>query len=374
MATYYVRTPANGGSDANAGTSTSTAWATFGKAFSASGFTSGDTVYVEPGVYRETVTALNTSPTTRAYVIGDYNGAIFGTVGEVRLTSFTTSDDAAGSTTTLLNMNTRDNITLRGIRFEGVGRCIDVNSGSTFIDVEDCVIVGQGSGAIAFTSASSTALNCNLRRCIIWGLSDAVLITPNLAGSNIVLNMNIENCMITATGNRGINFSSSGTAATASACTVEDCTIHAPTGIQSAASRYSTSSGIQVLNTLFYLCTTGINAGTAGQISENFCRYAMCSTPTSNITTNGAQSNLVGNLSIDMGSAFLYDKTPRTPWYMPYVSGIIQGDGTATGTPTNDIHGTTRPSPPSIGVSEITTLYTSSGLKTHPGMTGGIRG
>ena len=365
MATYYVRTPANGGSDANAGTSTSTAWATFTKAFSASGFTSGDTVYVEPGVYRETVTALNTSPTTRAYVIGDYTGAIFGTVGEVRLTSFTTSDDAAGSTSTLLNMNTRDNITLRGIRFEGVGRCIDVNSGSTFIDVEDCVIVSQNTGAIAFTSASSTALNCNLRRCIVWGLSDAVLITPNLAGSNIVLNMNIENCMITATSNRGINFSSSGTAATASAITVENCTIHAPTGIQSAASRYSTSSGIQVLNTLFYLCATGINAGTAGQVSENFCRYAMCSTPTTNITTNGANSNLVGNLNIDMGMSFLYDYTPRMPWYMPYVTNIINGDGTATGTPTDDIHGTTRSSPPSIGVSEQTTLYTG-GLAANP--------
>jgi hypothetical protein len=373
VATYYVRTPANGGSDANAGTSTSTAWATFTKAFSASGFTSGDTVYVEPGVYRETVTALNTSPTTRAYVIGDYNGAIFGTVGEVRLTSFTTSDDAAGSASTLLNMNTRKNITLRGIRFEGVGRCIDVNSGATFIDVEDCVIVSQASGAIAFTSASSTALNCNLRRCIIFGISDAVLITPNLAGTSITLNMAIENCMITATTNRGINFSvSGGTTTVATGCTVNDCTIHAPTGIQASASRYT--SGIAVLNTLFYLCSTGISAGSTGQVTENYCRYALVSTPTSSITTNGVNSNLVGNLNIDMGMSFLYDYTPRMPWYMPYVANIINGDGTATGTPTDDIHGTTRPSPPSIGASEQTTLYSLGGLMLHPGMTGGMRG
>jgi hypothetical protein len=374
MATYYVRTPANGGSDAAAGTSTSTAWATFTKAFSVTGFTSGDTVYVEPGVYRETVTALNTSPTTRAYVIGDYAGSIFGTIGEVRLTSFTTSDDAAGSTTTLLNLNTRDFITLRGIRLEGVGRCIDIPSGSTNIDVEDCILVSQNSGAVAFSSSSSTALNCNLRRCIVFGISDAVLITPNLNGSSIVLNMNIENCMITATTNRGINFSNSGTTSTASGCTVKNCTIFAPTGIQSAANRYSTSSGITVTNTLFCICTTGISAGTSGQITEDYCRYALVSTPTTNISPNGTNSNLVGNLSLDMGSSFLYDLTPRMPWYMPYVANIINGDGTATGMPTDDIHGTTRASPPAVGASEQTTLYSTGGLLTHPGMTGGMRG
>lgn len=373
MATYYVRTPANGGNDANAGTSTSTAWATFTKVFSASGFTTGDTVYVEPGVYREVVTALNTSPTTRAYVIGDYDGAIFGTVGEVRWTSYTTDDDTAGSTTTLLNMNARDNITIRGIRFEACGRAIDNGAGSTFNDIEDCVIVAQGTGAVAFTSGNTVALNCNLRRCIIHALSDAVLVTPNTTNGNLVVNINIENCVITARTNRGINFSNSGGANTASGCTVENCTISAPTGIASTASRYSTAGGIQVLNCLIYLCSSGVAAGTSGQIVMTNTRTAMCSTPTTSIATNTAGSN--GNASIDNGASFLYDLTPRCPWYMPYITGIIAGDGTATGAPTDDVHGTTRPNPPAAGASEITTLYTTGGgLKTHPGMTGGIRG
>jgi len=373
MATYYVRTPANGGSDAAAGTSTSTAWATFTKAFSSTGFTSGDTVYVEPGVYRETVTALNTSPTTRAFVIGDYSGAIFGTVGEVRLTSFTTSDDAAGTTTTLLNLNSRDNITLRGIRFEGVGRCIDVNAGAVSIDIEDCVIVGKATGAVAFSSSAATALNCNLRRSFIFGVQDPVLITPNISTANTVLNMNIENCVIAGSSQRGIFFSTTGSGFTISGCTVKNCTIMAPTGMASSATSYSTG-GISVLNCLFYLCVTGISSGTSNQISEDYCRYALVSTPTVGITTNGANSNLVGNLSVDMGSSFLYDLSPRKPWYMPYVTNIINGDGTATGTPTDDIHQTTRPSPPAIGASEQTTLYSTGGLLTHPGMTGGMRG
>jgi len=368
MATYYVRTPANGGSDAAAGTSIATAWATFTKAFSASGFTSGDTVYVEPGVYRQTVTALNTSPTTRAFVIGDYTGAIFGTAGEVRWSGFLTTDDAAGTGTTLLNMNTRDNITIRGIRMESVSRCIDVPSGSINIDIEDCVLINQSQGTIAMSSGASVALGCNIRRCIISALSDAILIVPNLnGGADWNLNLNIENCVITSTLNRGIFFSSSGSGRVASAVTVKNCTIRSAIGIQAAANSYGTGpAGIVVTNTLFQQCQTGIAAGTTGQVSENFNRFTMCSTPTTNIATNGADTNLVGNLSIDMGSHFLFDLDPRMPWYMPYVAGIINGDGTATSMPTNDVHGTTRPSPPAIGASEETTLYTSGGLAANP--------
>ena len=377
MATYYVRTPANGGSDAAAGTSIATAWATFTKAFSASGFTSGDTVHVEPGVYRETVSAVNTSPTTRAFVIGDYTGAIFGTPGEVRWSGFLTTDDAAGSGTTVLNLNSRDNITIRGIRFESVSRCIDVPSGSINIDIEDCVLINFSTGTIAMSSGASVAMGHNIRRCIISGYSDAVLIVPNLnGGSNWNLNFNIENCVITSTLNRGIFFSSSGSGRVTSAITVKNCTIRSAVGIQAANNAYGTGpAGIVVTNTLFQQCTTGINAGATGQVSENFNRFALCATPTSNIATNGANTNLVGNLSIDMGSHFLFDLNPRRPWYMPYVAGIINGDGTATSMPTDDVHGTTRPSPPAIGASEQTTLYTSGGgMLIHPGMSGGIRG
>lgn len=367
MATYYIRTPANGGSDSNAGTSTTTAWATFGKAFSASGFTSGDTVYVEPGVYRETVSALNTSPTSRAYVIGDYSGAIFGTVGEVRWTGWLTTDDATSTTTTLLDTNNRDYITIRGIRFDSVSRNINIGGGSQFIDIEDCVFVSQTNGCVAITTPSTAGLSsdCNIRRCVFFGLQDPIFIVPNLAVSNITANINIENCTITSLLQRGIFFSvSGGTTTVASGFTVKNCTITAPTGISVTASRYA-ANAVVVTNCLFYLCATGINAGTAGQCSEDYNRFGMVVTPTSNITTNGANSILGGNPLIDFGSSFMFDTSPRMPWYMPTTSGIILGDGTATGMPTDDIHGTTRPSPPAVGASEKTTLYTS-GLAVNP--------
>ena len=56
MATYYIKPAANGGSDSNNGLSPSTAWATVGKALSASpGLSAGDIVYVAPGTYRESL-------------------------------------------------------------------------------------------------------------------------------------------------------------------------------------------------------------------------------------------------------------------------------------------------------------------------------
>ena len=48
--TYYVRVSGDDGDD---GLSPAAAWATIGKALGASGISSGDTVYIGAGVYRE---------------------------------------------------------------------------------------------------------------------------------------------------------------------------------------------------------------------------------------------------------------------------------------------------------------------------------
>ena len=61
MATYYVSTT---GSNSNNGLSQSAPWLTVAYALGAtSGFASGDTLWIKPGVYRETVTVGITNPT-----------------------------------------------------------------------------------------------------------------------------------------------------------------------------------------------------------------------------------------------------------------------------------------------------------------------
>src|SRR5690242_4908865 len=96
MATYYVRKT---GSDAAAGTSPATAWATIGKALGASGIASGDTVYVGPGVYREQITVAMTSATVETLVIADVDGSQTGDApGEVRWTGWDGGSDIVAPT------------------------------------------------------------------------------------------------------------------------------------------------------------------------------------------------------------------------------------------------------------------------------------
>ena len=69
MATYYVSTT---GSNSNNGLSQSAPWLTVAYALGAtSGFASGDTLWIKPGVYRETVTVGITNPTAATYIKGD---------------------------------------------------------------------------------------------------------------------------------------------------------------------------------------------------------------------------------------------------------------------------------------------------------------
>lgn len=93
MAIYYVRTD---GSDSNTGTGTQTtqAWKTLTKALGASGISGGDTLYVAPGVYRETVTLGFASSASTTYIYGDPLSTKFSgvTAGPVRITAYLTTD------------------------------------------------------------------------------------------------------------------------------------------------------------------------------------------------------------------------------------------------------------------------------------------
>ena len=90
MTVYYVR---NDGSDLNTGTLSNTAgaWETLTKALGASGISGGDTLYIAPGVYRETIEVGFASTGSTTYVYGDPKALNFTgvTPNIVRITSNT---------------------------------------------------------------------------------------------------------------------------------------------------------------------------------------------------------------------------------------------------------------------------------------------
>jgi hypothetical protein len=93
MPTYYVQPNGNnswtGTSPTFVGGSTGP-WQTISKALGASGITSGDTVYLAPGNYAESVTVGMSSAATTTYVLGDPTASMFSglSAGPVRLTSY----------------------------------------------------------------------------------------------------------------------------------------------------------------------------------------------------------------------------------------------------------------------------------------------
>src|SRR5688572_29890318 len=115
MTTYYVR---KSGSDSNAGTSPAAAWLTIGKALGASGISSGDTLYIGSGVYREMITVNMTNPVAETFIVGDIDGSRTGDApGEIRITNYLTNDSTAPTDQSLLVLNGRDYLTFQYITF-----------------------------------------------------------------------------------------------------------------------------------------------------------------------------------------------------------------------------------------------------------------
>ena len=121
MAIYYIKPAANGGSDSNNGLSSSTAWATLGKALlSGSPIVGGDTVYIAPGTYTESITLSAASPTSEVNIIGNPTATQFPgiTPGFVRISSFDSTGSSSVNNIMLYGFE-KSNYTFQNLHFDG---------------------------------------------------------------------------------------------------------------------------------------------------------------------------------------------------------------------------------------------------------------
>lgn len=355
MATFYVRKTGN---DASAGTSAGTAWLTLGKALGAAGIGSGDTLYIGAGVYRQAVTVAMTSAVAETFIIGDVDGAQTGDAGEVRLTSYTTSDTAAPAATATLTLAGRDHLTFDSLTFHGgnaTDQCIDATTAtSTDIKFVNCAFLPGAFVAhlIHATIGAGVAANWTIDRCSLFGGATAgIRLTLNQSGlgSDYDTNIQISNTLIVQavrsilveSGGAGANF---GGGVDVANCTLIGATTAA---VQCLGASLSTSIPCTAYNNVIHANGDGTDAGVLGQLLEDFNLIWASLAARTNVTA-GASSKTNPNTAwlFEIGQSSLIGKLPRRHLEPTFDSPAL-GFGNHSGAPTVDF--LNRPRPAGVG-------------------------
>lgn len=299
MSVYYVRKT---GSDSNTGLDPGAAWLTIGKALGAAGISSGDTVYVGPGTYRENVTVAMTSAVAETFVIADVDGSRTGAGGEVRWTAYTTNDKTA-PTTKALNLAGRDYLTFRNFVFVGgSAACVDANTtaGSTNVTFQDCTFFSGAGGAavdrhIYWRNGAGGETGAWLvERCVFVGQCGAYIDIGDCTagGADYSLDFVVRNCLFVggADGDTGVatravvNCTGVGGGGAPGGVTLQNCTcLVGATAFLRTDANFSTSVPCYVKNCLTY---SGLSAASSGQIVEDFNHIAAPVSRT-NVSTGG---------------------------------------------------------------------------------------
>lgn len=279
MTTYYVGA---GGSDAANGLSWANRKATINGAEDIP-VAAGDTVYVGPGTYRESLTCdvSGSSGSPIAY-IGDYSGAnTDGTGGVVRITG--SNDDIAATRASCITAASKNYRTFKNINFDlGSSHLVSASGACSNWIVEGCYFGAMPSATTAAMSFAGTGTANTVRRCAFF---NARSYGVEISHSSTVDNAGhmIENCIIIG-GNRGVSIVRVG------GVTIRNCMFLAGTAGVRVATALSGGQTVTINNCTFHGITTALQATATGEITENYNALYSNSTDRT-ATSTGANSN-----------------------------------------------------------------------------------
>jgi hypothetical protein len=380
MATYYVRLDGNDG-NAGTGIGTGQAWATISFALGASSpVTSGDTVYIAPGIYRQTANiTLSKSLSSTLTITGDTTGVVFGLPsGEVRMTTYP-SESGTSLNIGLLNI-TSSNVTLNNLTFElgGSGDAYIVNSRGQSHTFFKCVFIhglpsnNSSSAGLFGISQNATTTNRVIDSCVFIGRG-GITVQVTSGGYSGTL---VKDCLFFVFSSAFYQTTGTSQSGTDTSLFTNNTYIGAGSG-NSIRTDDGTASGLTVQNNLFIAnssSSTCLQTGGSSQntyIVENYNRIIGYQTARSNVASVGANTTIAGTQGVDYGS--ILQGYTSVPFASNRSTSSNISYGRTANAPTVDMIGTSWTGGiPDAGA--ITFKSLAGALLTHPGMTGGIRG
>jgi len=347
MATYYVRTD---GSNTNAGTgpATNQAWQTIAYAFANMTLTAGvNTLYIAPGVYRESPTLTVTPTVTNTLVItGDPTASQFSgvTANQVRVTGSSTDSTtmAAGNR---FNLGSKSYVTIQNLYIEhnSAGNpSLAIVSTGDFVTIRNNVIFsyylgGSFGGAIQITAPAATGNNILIENNIVFGCAIGIQIIAPAASSGVT-GVIVRNNRISTNGwqnGYGV-YVSVVSGSNMASVTVSNCVITQFPQVGVFFSNGNTTDKHIVQNCIIGPGATAISATTSNQVTQRN-NILLAGNTLNNVATDASTitSDFFG---IDFGQALLQGFGNLAP-FGTSLNSRNTAFGTATSAPSTDLYG-----------------------------------
>lgn len=297
----------------------------------------GDTVYVGPGVYRETLTidVPGSSGSIITYIADVTGEHTDGVGGIVRVTG--SDNDQSATRARCIDCNGKDYRTFRGFHFDTVtGNTIYIYGGSDHITIEDCFAEGYFYNGTILVSGTPQS-DVTIRRCVFIGSRIAVnfVHSADVSASNHL----VENCLIIGMSAYGVNVENIGDV------TVRNCTIlGANRGIMIGV---SVPAGEQTIvnNCIIAYCQTGLQATATSDMTEDYNTFWGNITDRTSVNT-GANSQAYPPLLLPplLHSGASQASGYTLPWWFGELSEWSQVRAiTGSNEPSVDLQGIGRP-------------------------------